>query len=351
MLSNSTHLSRILLAVLVLILAGITAGFAHAQDDTGDSVIAELPDGTVVVKQPDDTVLVELANGLTVALYTNNQVTISGTRVPLEESRITLRQTEMSDGTVITPQEDGTVSINLPDGSVVAISPENEIDIEESGEAEEKEDTETEEDDEDALCTFTAARYINLRAGPSTNYQIVGVLAAEESVDVTGQETGADGYIWWEIGDAWVRSDLGESDCPAVCGNQVCESGEDNSSCAQDCPAAEPTATAAPTQAPASSEASDSTGSTTCVVSDCDACYRTISCYPECNQCSCSQNAYGCPTCYCTTPASTEESTRNACDFSSCEACIAAFPCNPGPCGTTTCTLNEYGCPTCTTGP
>ncbi|MBN1286916.1 MAG: SH3 domain-containing protein [Anaerolineae bacterium] len=326
-----------LIAVVVAVFA---AAPVHAQDD---ATATELPDGTVVTQQPDGAVVIDLSNGLTVTLSADNQVIISGARVPLEASRSSLQQTEMSDGTIITPGEDGSVQFNLPDGTLITVSPENEVKIEESAGP-------VEASDSDILCTFTAVRYINLRAGPSTNYEIAGVLAAYESIDVTGQETGADGYVWWEVGDAWVRSDLGESDCPAVCGNRVCESGESNSNCPQDCPA--PTSTPAPTEAPAASAsaATDTSASNSCLVSDCESCYRSISCYPECNQCSCSQNAYGCPTCYCTTPASAE-TAANPCDYASCEACIAAFPCGGQPCGTTSCTLNEYGCPTCVTSP
>ena len=202
------------------------------------------------------------------------------------------------------------------------------------------------------LCTFTAARAINLRAGAGTDYLIVGVLQGGESIDVTGQATGADGFIWWQAGAAWVRSDLGESDCAPVCGNRVCEAGEDHTSCPQDCPA--PT-TPVTTDAVASTP-TPAGPAAFCVASDCEACYRTISCYPSCSVCTCSTDAFGCPTCYCTYPSDQTQTTgttptTRTCEFASCAACIAAFPCTGGPCGTTTCELNEFGCPVCTTAP
>jgi hypothetical protein len=84
---------------------------------------------------------------------------------------------------------------------------------------------------------------------------------------------------------------------------------------------------------------------------DCQSCYQSIDCYPECSECTCGRNGFGCVTCYCRYPVSNmaDESTSNGCEFPSCEACIAAFPCIPGPCSTTDCSLNEFGCPVCST--
>lgn len=182
----------------------------------------------------------------------------------------------------------------------------------------------------DDLCTFTAARHINLRSGPGTRYQIVGTLRAGERVTVTGLEDAPDGYVWWEVGDNWVRSDLGASDCPAVCGDRVCASSESAETCARDCRPAR--------------------ASSGCIAEDCQACYETIPCYPECNQCTCSKNAYGCPVCYCTYPESAStDATRTpggGCVVNSCQACYESIYCYPA-CNQCTCSTNEYGCAEC----
>lgn len=202
-------------------------------------------------------------------------------------------------------------------------------------------------------CTFTP-RYpaVNLRSGPGASYDRVGVLYLGETLKVVDQATGSDGYIWWkgtsteDGSEVWVRSDLGTSDCPSTCGNSVCESGEDATSCAKDCGSGTTTTTTT------STSGSTSTG-TGCVVPDCESCYKSVSCYPQCNECTCTRNSYGCVSCYCRYPSSSgsDSTTSNGCTFPSCEACIAAFPCLGGPCTQTECTLNDYGCPTCSTAP
>lgn len=351
-----SHKVRYMAAAITLLAASVIgvafAAIAYAQEQAAGGTLAELPDGTLVTRQEDDTVVIRLSNKLVVTLSPNGMIAIAGAGQPVEVSRTSLQKTEMSDGTTIIPWPDGSVRVDLPDGSAISVSPDNTVAVTLVHDA----PVTLTATDEAALCTFTAARAINLRAGPGTRYEIVGVLRGGESADVIGQETGRDGYIWWRVGSAWVRSDLGESDCAPVCGNQVCESGEDAARCAQDCPLPTPGATATPAAAVTATTAASS--SSACLASDCDACYRTISCYPDCNQCTCSKNSFGCPTCYCRYPASSQtrtttsaSSASRACDFASCEACIAAFPCSPGPCGTTQCSLNEFGCPECTTAP
>jgi hypothetical protein len=136
-------------------------------------------------------------------------------------------------------------------------------------------------------CTFKVSYpTINLRSGPGQDFDWEGYAESGQELKVTGEATGDDGYIWWQAGTVWVRSDLGTSDCKAICGNDVCETGESTSSCAKDCQAA-----------------TTSTGTGTgCVVPDCQACYESIWCYPNCSECTCSHNDYGCCTCYCSYP-------------------------------------------------
>jgi hypothetical protein len=145
-------------------------------------------------------------------------------------------------------------------------------------------------------CTFRP-KYpvVSLREGPGTTYKRVGFLRTGDSLNVIDQQAGEDGYVWWKgENNVWVRSDLGTSDCPATCGNTVCEYGETESICAQDC-------------------------------------QGNISIAP--------------------TTTTTPSTTSNQCTYASCQACYDAFPCWPNACTQKTCTLNQYGCPTCQTAP
>jgi hypothetical protein len=196
-------------------------------------------------------------------------------------------------------------------------------------------------------CTFTV-KYpiISVRSGPGQEYERVGFARMAQKLVVTDQSTGKDGYVWWKGDQGWVRSDLGTSDCPATCGNSVCEYGESASSCAQDCQN--------------SGSVLRSTGQG-CLVPDSQSCYKSISCYPSCSECSCWLNEFGCVTCNCRYPGSSTSSAAasavstpapsSQCKFASCEACYAAFPCWPEPCSNKKCSLNEYGCPICSTNP
>lgn len=57
-------------------------------------------------------------------------------------------------------------------------------------------------------CTAQATG-VNLRAGPGTNFERVGTLAAGDTAFIDGQTVGADGFVWWHlIQDVWVRSDV-----------------------------------------------------------------------------------------------------------------------------------------------
>jgi len=60
-----------------------------------------------------------------------------------------------------------------------------------------------------------------LRSGPGTDYEQQGILLANSPVPVSGQATGTDGALWWQLSDGrWVRSDLvvlfGQCDIPSV---------------------------------------------------------------------------------------------------------------------------------------
>ena len=58
-------------------------------------------------------------------------------------------------------------------------------------------------------CSVSSGSNANQRSGPGTNFGIAGTLAAGTSANVDGQATGADGFVWWRLGDGiWVRSDV-----------------------------------------------------------------------------------------------------------------------------------------------
>jgi WD40 repeat protein/uncharacterized protein YraI len=49
----------------------------------------------------------------------------------------------------------------------------------------------------------------NLRAGPGTDYPVLGTLALNQSVQADGWVTGADGFTWWRLGaSGWARGDV-----------------------------------------------------------------------------------------------------------------------------------------------
>jgi hypothetical protein len=200
-------------------------------------------------------------------------------------------------------------------------------------------------------CTFTA-QYpaVNLRSGAGTENDIVGTINTGETLTVIDQAAGSDGFVWWKSADGWVRSDMGTSDCPATCGNTVCEYGENNTSCAQDCGTTTTSSTSSTTSSTTSTTSTANLQSTGegCYVDSCQSCYESISCWPTCNVCDCWQNAFGCVTCFCQEPT-TSTTTGTGCEYATCEDCIAAFPCTGGACTNTECTLNQYGCPVCTT--
>ncbi len=68
-------------------------------------------------------------------------------------------------------------------------------------------------------CDIRATTAVNLRTGPGTTFDVAGTLDAGQTATVSGQATGADGFVWWTLGpDQWVRSDVVETlgDCAAV---------------------------------------------------------------------------------------------------------------------------------------
>lgn len=61
----------------------------------------------------------------------------------------------------------------------------------------------------EAACTVSAAGNANLRSGPGTSYKLQGQFAGGTSQSATGQFTGADGFVWWQLeSGSWVRSDV-----------------------------------------------------------------------------------------------------------------------------------------------
>jgi hypothetical protein len=353
MIKNSTVLNLFLVFFVILGLTSAMPLRAQEADDypDADGVTTTLPDGTLVTRLPDQTVVIEFANTLRFTLSPMDRLTVQGdNNDAMHVIRSAMQPGAMSDGTVVLPQVDGALEFTLPDGATIKVSADNEVDVTPptlSLIPAPRVQT-------SMNCTFTATRPANLRSGAGVTFDKVGTLAVGDEFQVIGQATGKDGFIWWQgANNQWVRSNLGTSTCPAVCGNKVCESGETGSSCTQDCQGATSSTTTTNTNNTTTTNTTNNTTSTGegCLVNSCDACYRSVSCYPTCSQCTCSKNGYGCITCFCTTPSSSDTGdTGSGCKFASCEACIAAFPCTPGPCTETECTLNSFGCPVCSTG-
>ncbi len=111
-------------------------------------------------------------------------------------------------------------------------------------------------------CTITASQNVNLRSGPGTDTAQQGTLAAGQSATVTGQVTGVDGYVWFQLQDGtFLRSDLGTTS--GTCGDLPAASG------GAAVPAAAPTvAPAAPTVAPAPTTAPAASNVVTVEVQD-----------------------------------------------------------------------------------
>jgi hypothetical protein len=79
--------------------------------------------------------------------------------------------------------------------------------------------TGTSSDTSAAACTVSTGTSANQRSGPGTSFAIAGTLAGGTSAAVDGQATGADGFVWWRLGEGvWVRSDVvnATGDCEGV---------------------------------------------------------------------------------------------------------------------------------------
>jgi hypothetical protein len=79
--------------------------------------------------------------------------------------------------------------------------------------------TGTTSDSAAASCTVSSGTNANQRTGPGTNFDLAGTLVAGVSAPVDGQATGADGMVWWRLGEGvWVRSDVVDEigDCEGV---------------------------------------------------------------------------------------------------------------------------------------
>ncbi len=73
--------------------------------------------------------------------------------------------------------------------------------------------------DTSTACSISALGNVNQRSGPGTNFARAGTLAGGTSAAVDGQAIGADGFIWWRLGESiWVRSDVVNElgDCASV---------------------------------------------------------------------------------------------------------------------------------------
>jgi uncharacterized protein YraI len=63
--------------------------------------------------------------------------------------------------------------------------------------------------DSDISCIAGTLNAANLREGPGTTFARAGTIAVGDAEAVTGQATGSDGFIWWQLGEGrWARSDV-----------------------------------------------------------------------------------------------------------------------------------------------
>lgn len=79
--------------------------------------------------------------------------------------------------------------------------------------------TEIPPDTATVACSVRSSTNANQRSGPGTNFDRAGTLAGGVSAAVDGQATGADGFVWWRLGEGvWVRSDVVDEagDCESV---------------------------------------------------------------------------------------------------------------------------------------
>jgi hypothetical protein len=61
----------------------------------------------------------------------------------------------------------------------------------------------------DCFASPGGSQDINTRGGPGTDYARVDFLTVNDSIIVTGQRAGADGFVWWRVfSGGWVRSDV-----------------------------------------------------------------------------------------------------------------------------------------------
>jgi hypothetical protein len=72
---------------------------------------------------------------------------------------------------------------------------------------------------EAGVCEVSAGGSVNKRSGPGTNFDRAGTLEAGTIMEVIGQSTASDGFVWWELEDgSWVRDDIVNAvgDCASV---------------------------------------------------------------------------------------------------------------------------------------
>lgn len=57
-------------------------------------------------------------------------------------------------------------------------------------------------------CLVEATTKVNRRSAPDVNAAVAGQFKRGSLLDVIGQQTDANGFVWWKLGDnSWVRND------------------------------------------------------------------------------------------------------------------------------------------------
>jgi hypothetical protein len=203
---------------------------AGAADTGTDMTSGDCPEGADPIPVLPDATGVQMMPGLyaymtptsvadAVAFY-EEQVAALGGQVsfPMPASEF-MAMLDVRQGnqvfSIIILSEGGITSVTITSASGNPLAPASDCAASESATSQ----PETTSDVSPATCTVSAGADVNQRSGPGTDFELAGTLAGGVSAAVNGQATGADGFVWWRLGEGvWVRSDVVNEtgDCDGV---------------------------------------------------------------------------------------------------------------------------------------
>jgi hypothetical protein len=169
-----------------------------------------LPDATDVVRVPGLTSFNTVTSIANAAAFYDDQLSSLGgeatTPLSISDSSALLEYTQGDEVTsvfVMAGEGNNLVYITIGSTEPPAESPANTV-VEPVATQAGAESSEA-----PAACAISAGGTVNQRSGPGTTYERAGTLAGGTSAPVIGQATGADGFVWWQLGEGvWVRSDV-----------------------------------------------------------------------------------------------------------------------------------------------